>query len=40
MAGDGLVEGFSIAKAAEVEGGAPSIFIKVCCEVVVTVRQC
>ena len=35
MAGNGLVEAFTIGKAAEVEGGSPTVFVDVGCEVVV-----
>lgn len=35
MAGDGLVEAFAVGEAAEVEGGAPAVFVDVGCEVVV-----
>ena len=36
MPGNRLVEGLAVCKSAEVEGGAPPIFVQICREVVVT----
>jgi hypothetical protein len=38
VAGNGLVEAFTIGKTAEVEGATPAVFVDVCGEVVVAVR--
>ncbi len=40
VAGNGLVEAFTIGKTAEVEGAAPAVFVDVCGEVVVAVHGC
>ena len=36
VAGNGLVEAFAICETAEMEGLAPSILVKICCEIIVT----
>jgi hypothetical protein len=35
VAGNGLEEGFAMDEAAEMERGAPSVLVEVCCQVVV-----
>lgn len=39
MSGNGTVEGFPVCEAAEVEGGAPAVFIKISGEIIVAGRE-
>jgi hypothetical protein len=39
VTGNGLVERFTVCEAAEVEGLAPTVFVEICAEIVVTMNS-